>query len=565
MGRQLKDTSFKDLFLNSPEGLFLINPETSIIMECNHAAGKVVGLPREEIIGIHQEKLKDMLPDKEMEVSSSPVSLGGEELLFLIVRELPVGVRKLKNERNNLETTLMSVTDGVISCNRDGKIIFINRMAESLTGWQEENALGRDVEEVYHVVHDPTREKREDLVKKVIQERNVWEFSNHAILISKDGIERAIEDSASLLLDEENTIQGAVVVFRDYTEKRNKMDQVEFLSYHDKLTGLYNRRFFEEEMNRLDTERNLPFSLIMGDVNGLKLMNDSFGHVLGDELLQKVADVLREGCRNDEIIARIGGDEFVILLPKTDADQADHIVRRIKDLCTRQRVNALEVSISFGAETKREAEEDLQEILKKAEMKMYQEKLVEGPRVREKTINTIIHVFNNKNKNQGMHVERVSELCETLGSALGLTEHKLELLRKAGLLHDIGKVALDDYIFVKPEALDEEEREQVNRHTEIGYRILSTVKELSEMADYVLYHHEKWDGKGYPYGLKGEKIPLESRILAIVDAYEAMTSERSYRKPMEEEKALQELEKNAGGQFDPNLVCVFIKKMKEGK
>jgi diguanylate cyclase (GGDEF)-like protein/PAS domain S-box-containing protein len=348
---------------------------------------------------------------------------------------------------------------------------------------------------------------------------------------------------------------------RDISQRKEMEQKLEYLSYHDQLTGLYNRRFFEEELKRLDTERNLPMTIVMGDVNGLKLINDSFGHVMGDELLKKVAEFIRLGCRTDDIIARLGGDEFVILLPKTNAYETEQIIKRIQDLASKEKVGSIDISISFGYETKNNEKEKNHEIFKNAEDHMYKKKLFESPSMRGKTIKTIITTLHEKNKREEQHSLRVSALCQSMGEALKLTEGKIQELKTIGLLHDIGKIAIDENILNKPEKLTENEWEEVKRHPEIGYRILSTVNDMLEMANNVLYHHERWDGKGYPKGLKGSEIPFESRIISIADAYDAMTSERSYRNALSEEVALGELEKNAGIQFDPELVKIFIEKV----
>lgn len=348
---------------------------------------------------------------------------------------------------------------------------------------------------------------------------------------------------------------------RDISE-RNKMEQqLEYLSYHDQLTGLFNRRYFEEELKRLDVKRNFPLSIAMADVNGLKLINDSFGHAVGDQLLKKVAEVMTRGCRAEEIIARLGGDEFVILLPKTDIRETERIVKRVKDLALNEKIGSIDISVSFGWETKNNEEEKIEDILKKAEDYMYKKKLFESPSMRGKTINAIIKAFHEKNKREEQHSHRVSILCESIGQALSLPEGKIEELKTVGLLHDIGKIAIEESILNKPGKLTVDEWEEVKRHPEKGYRILSTVNDMSEMAEYVLCHHERWDGSGYPKCLKDEEIPLQSRIIAVADAYDAMTSERSYRSALPETIAIEELQKNAGLQFDPEVVKVFIEKV----
>ena len=248
-------------------------------------------------------------------------------------------------------------------------------------------------------------------------------------------------------------------VSRNIMERKKSEQQVIYLSYHDQLTGLYNRRFYEEELNRIDTASNLPLTIVMGDVNGLKLINDSFGHVMGDELLMKVAEVLKKGCRKGDIIARLGGDEFVILLPKTDAYETQQIIKNISDLSLIEKVGSVDISISFGCETKNTEEEIIEEIFKKAEDHMYKKKLFESPSMRGKTIGAIIRTLHEKNKREEQHSHRVSELCKSMGELLELHEYGIQELKTVGLLHDIGKIAIDENILNKPGKLTEEEWE----------------------------------------------------------------------------------------------------------
>lgn len=348
---------------------------------------------------------------------------------------------------------------------------------------------------------------------------------------------------------------------RDVSDRKQMEQKLEYLSYHDQLTGLYNRRFFEEELKRLNVPRNFPLTIIMADVNGLKLINDSFGHAVGDKLLKKVAEVMAKGCRADDIIARLGGDEFIILLPKTDEDQTEQIVKRIKAAALVEKIDSIDISVSFGWESKNNDQVEIQEVFKKAEDHMYKKKLFESPSMRGKTIKAIINTLHEKNKREEQHSHRVSELSKRMGKALGLNEAEVEELKTIGLLHDIGKIAIEENILNKAGKLTESEWEEIKRHPEIGYRILSTLNDMSEMAEYVLAHHERWDGMGYPKGLKGDEIPLQSRIIAIIEAYDAMTSERSYGSALSEESALEEILKNSGIQFDPKLVRIFIEKV----
>jgi diguanylate cyclase (GGDEF)-like protein/putative nucleotidyltransferase with HDIG domain len=296
----------------------------------------------------------------------------------------------------------------------------------------------------------------------------------------------------------------------------------------------------------------------MADVNGLKLINDSFGHRDGDMLLIKFAKVLTATAPVEEMVFRIGGDEFVIILPKCNRKEADELVETIKNNCSLETVNAVKLSVSFGWDIKEQTNESINMVLKTAEDYMYKKKLFEGPSMRGKTISLIINTLHEKNKREAQHSQRVAELCEKLAIALHMPEHKVKEIKNTGLLHDIGKIAISENLLNKPGKLTPDEFEEVKRHPEIGYRILCSSNEMTEIADHVLSHHERWDGKGYPRGLAGELIPLQSRMIAIADTFDAMTSMRSYRNPVSDEDAALELMRNAGTQFDADLVECFV-------
>ncbi len=348
-----------------------------------------------------------------------------------------------------------------------------------------------------------------------------------------------------------------VCTIQDITDRKEKEEENFYLSYHDQLTGLYNRRFYEEELKRLDSRRNLPFTVIMGDVNGLKLTNDSFGHAAGDELLIKAAGIIKSCFRVDDIIARIGGDEFVVLLPQVDSDEAEEIIKRIQTAALQEKVKNLPISISFGYETKRSEEEKILQVIKSAEDHMYKKKIFENLSLRGKSINAILATLYEKNKREEAHSHRVGELCMKMGEALRMNEYEKMELKTVGLFHDIGKVAIHEDILNKSESLSNEEWEAVQRHAEIGYRILSTANDMADIAGAVLAHHERWNGSGYPRHLRGDEIPLSARIVAIVDTYDAVTGESYYQKSRSSKEAIELLKMGAGTEFDPELVVIF--------
>ncbi len=345
---------------------------------------------------------------------------------------------------------------------------------------------------------------------------------------------------------------------QDISERKKSEEKLVFLSFHDHLTGLYNRRFFEEELIRLDIEENLPLSIIMCDINGLKLVNDSFGHDSGDALLKKAAEVIKNACREEDIIARIGGDEFIVILPKTDSDETLHVSNHIKELASQEKIVNIGLSIACGYDTKTSNNQSMIELIANAENHMYQHKLSDRSSMRSKTIDLIMNTLFAKSNREAIHSNRVSSLCVAIGSKMNFDKDAVNQLRIAGLIHDIGKIGIDEKILNKPGRLNDDERKDVERHPEIGWRILSSTTEFSELAHFVLNHHEKWDGSGYPNGIKGKKIPLEARIIAVADTYDAMTSKRSYRIGLSKEEAIQELQRCSGTQFDPDIVNVFI-------
>jgi len=330
------------------------------------------------------------------------------------------------------------------------------------------------------------------------------------------------------------------------------------LSFHDKLTGLYNRAYFEEELKRLDTERQLPLSIIMADINGLKLTNDTFGHKEGDLLLCKCARIFEKCFRKEDIISRHGGDEFVIFLPKTTEQEAVDIINRVEEECSKTDGQKIPISISMGASTKTVMDKNINEVLLEAEEWMYQRKLTESRSISSTTIASLNRILLEKSIVTKEHTERTNILALQLGKSLNLSDNTLAELSLLSTLHDIGKVAIPEEILLRKGKLSKSEWKLIKKHPEIGSNITRSSPHLAHVANAILAHHERWDGSGYPQGLKGEEIPITSRILALVDAYDAMISGRPHKSKMNQEEVIGEIKRCSGNQFDPDMVEKFL-------
>jgi diguanylate cyclase (GGDEF)-like protein/PAS domain S-box-containing protein len=455
------------------------------------------------------------------------------------------------------KSMIANISDVIVIVDENGVIKYNSPNLEQRFGWTSEDIYNKPL---WEEIHPEDRNSIKGDLQSLL-EKDGLKKTMEARYICKNGMVNYIELTA-VNLKSNPSIKGILINYHDITQRKMREAKILYLSYHDSLTGLSNRRFFENEKQRLDTERQLPLSVITGDINGLKVINESIGHDQGDKILITIGKILDSSCRKEDILARIGGDEFSILLPGTSSEVADEIIKKINLACEEYNKKVpdelYKISISLGYATKTTIAESLDNIFNIAEEYMYNRKLLEGRSFHSSIISSMKTALFEKSQETEEHAERLIKLTKAIGQGISLTNQQFDELELFSALHDIGKIGIDDGILNKPGKLTDSEWVKMKKHSEVGYRIAMASPELMPVAYYILTHHERFDGKGYPKGLSGESIPLLSRILAVTDSYDAMTEDRPYRKGMSKQDAINEIIKNAGTQFDPAITKIFV-------
>lgn len=473
-------------------------------------------------------------------------------------RELEIANRALKESKEEFRLILDSAVEGIYGIDLKGKCTFCNISCIKTLGYHDQtDLLGENMHwKIHHTRPDGTAFPAEEC--KILNTfiKGQGSHVEDEVLWRADGTFFYAEYFSYPQI-KNGKIIGAVITFNDISQRKQTEAEIKYLACYDPLTGLQNRRCFEENSVKIDKVDNLPLAVIFADINGLKMTNDIFGHLAGDELIKKSAEILKRSLREEDLIARIGGDEFVILLPQTTRENAEKMLTRIKSEFMDTRVKAIKCSISLGLDSKQHANEILADIIANAENAMYKEKVLKRNTINQDMIETIIETLHLRSPKEKQHSIAVSKLARELGLALQLRETEISKLARAAYLHNIGKIVVDDDLLNK-EILSDEEFEKMQDHPTVGYRILNLFDETVGLAEYVYAYQERWDGSGYPRQLKGQQIPLLSRIIALVEGYNQMLNNGGFSLKEGKEAALQFIKDGAGQQFDPQIVTTFV-------
>ena len=479
------------------------------------------------------------------------VKIKNVELTDTLVTDRVNAEKALRESENRLIAFLKVIPDMFFLLDRNGNLIDNYLENTIISSHMQDAFLGKNIKDLefveMHIV-DCIFQNIEKLFET--GEIQTFEFSSQKL-----GKDIFFETRFVLCGDDK-----VMAVVRDISQRKKTETRLYNMSIRDTQTGIYNRNYFEHKLDKYNNEETIGVGIVVIDIDGLKLVNDTHGHAVGDEYLKIAANVLCDCFGKDDVVARIGGNEFAVLVEHTTTKEIADIELKIDKLLNiiNSEDRIIPVSMSLGYVVGDSKQKDLRKLLKMADDLMYREKLHHRQSKKSKNIAILTKMLEARDFITEGHGDRMKELSGNLAKTIGMSKNDIEDMRLLAQFHDIGKVGIPDRILFKPGRLTKEEMSQMKMHSEIGYRIAKSSPDLSHISDWVLKHHEWWDGNGYPFKLTGEEIPIQSRILSIVDTFDAMTNNRPYRKALSKEKALVEIIKFKGIQFDPILVDKFV-------
>jgi len=583
------EEKYRTIIENIQDGYFEVDLAGNFTF-ANDARCRELGYTRDELIGMNKRQFTDKETGKKLFEAFNKVYRTGEP-----VRGLDEEVIRKDGTKASIELSVSLIRDsegkpiGFRAFSRD--ITERKRREEELRESEERfRQLAENIREVFYVSEqgyfryvspaymeiwgrtpqrlyqepesflDTVHPEDKKNVRGYLESKGRGEVEQVYRIVRPDGSIRWIKDRSFPIYDDSGETLRVVGIAADITDLKLGEEKLKYLSLHDPLTGLYNRIYFEEEMSRIDRGRHSTVGIVSCDVDGLKLVNDTLGHDQGDSLLVAAAGVIRGCFREGDLVARIGGDEFSVVLPDTTESAVEKACQRIQEAVAGYNAAnpELPVSISVGSAVSHGTDRNLKDLFKEADNSMYRKKLYRTQSVRSTIVKTLINTLKERDLTTEKHILRLEKLLVSLAALIGLPESSRSDLSLLAKFHDIGKVGISDSILFKEGALTSEEWTEMKRHCEIGYRIALSAPDLIPIADWILKHHEWWNGQGYPLGIEGEEIPVECRLLAIADAYEALTSARPYRKTLPYAEAVAELRRHAGTQFDPKLLEKFV-------
>ena len=431
---------------------------------------------------------------------------------------------------------------GICILFKNKEIKYVNNSFLEIIDKNRKNVLNKNISEFF-----PKKIVNKHIKSDLENDENKFNFK-----LKRDQDEIWVDIHLSKMKFKNIKLKLLIVV--DVTEQKKTEEEIRYLRFHDQLTGLYNRDYFMEEIKRLDTKRQLPLTLIMVDINSLKLINDVYGHDRGDFLIKNASEILENNLRDEDILARIGGDEFAIILPDTSKAKGKEIINRINKKCKEFDEKGIIISLALGLATKEKNGQDVEEIFKIADDRMYKNKTTKSKKVREKIISNIKYNLKEKTNESKEHLTEMKNIAAKFSEKLNLDSSQKNKLLLLAETHDIGKVSLSTEFFQKDKKLTKSECKKLEEHTDYGYRICRSIPKLNSIAEEILSHHERWDGKGYPKGLKGQGIPYLARIIAIIDNYLFLKESNNQK----EDTIIEKIKEKAGNELDPQLTKIFI-------